>query len=101
MPKGCLMVRAVLAEAEDRPRFDHWYKTEHLPQAQEAFGAQRAWRCWSRTAPGVHFAFYEFASLAEAEGLAGSAALAGLVAEFDRVWAGRVTRSREILEFAA
>jgi hypothetical protein len=100
MPKGCFMVRAVLAEAEDRPRFDRWYQMEHLPQALVAFGAQRAWRSWSRTSPGVHYAFYEFTSVAAAEALTGSAGLAAMVAEFDRVWGGRVGRSREVLELA-
>ena len=98
MLKGCLMVRAVLAEAEDRPRFDRWYETEHLPQAIAAFGASRGWRCWSRSAPGTHYAFYEFATLAAAEALAGSPGMRGLIAEFDRVWGDRVIRSREILE---
>ncbi len=100
MAKGCLMVRAVLAEAEDRPRFDRWYETEHLPQAMAAFGAARAWRAWSRTAPGVHYAFYEFPTLAAAEALADSPGLRALIAEFDQVWGDRVTRSREILEVA-
>jgi hypothetical protein len=40
-----LMVQAVLAEAADRPRFDRWYETEHLPDAVARFGAQRDWRC--------------------------------------------------------
>ena len=92
------VVRAVLADALDRPRFDHWYATEHLPDAVAAFRARRAWRCWSRTDPGVHVAFYEFASVEEAEALVGSPALQTLVAEFDRVWSGRVSRTREILE---
>lgn len=100
MPKGCLLVRAIVAE-DDRPRFDEWYRDEHLPQAKAAFGAERAWRGWSRTSPGEHVACYEFATLAEAEALATSAALAGMVAEFDRCWGGRVTRSRDILEVAA
>ncbi len=100
MPRGCFMVRSLLAEAEDRPRFDRWYQVEHLPQALEAFGAQRAWRYWSRTAPGVHYAFYEFASVEAVEALAGSAALAAMVAEFDRVWGERVMRSREVLQLA-
>jgi hypothetical protein len=38
--------------------------------------------------------------VAAAEALPGSPALAGMIKEFDRVWGSRVTRSREILEFA-
>jgi hypothetical protein len=92
------MVRAVLADAADRPRFDHWYETEHLPDATAAFGARRAWRCWSRTDPTVHIAFYEFADVAQAEALLASEALRPLVAEFDKVWGARVMRTRDILQ---
>src|SRR5438874_13319383 len=59
-------VRAEVPEAE-RARFDHRYETDHLPWAKREFGARRAWRCWSRSDPGVHVAFYEFDSLAAAE----------------------------------
>jgi hypothetical protein len=100
MAAGCFMVRAVVADAADRPGFDHWYETEHLPDAVAAFHARRAWRSWSRTDPSVHIAFYEFATVEEAEALGGSPALQALVAEFDRVWHGRVTRTREVLEVA-
>ena len=100
MATGYLMVRAVLAEASDRPRFDTWYETEHMPEAVAAFHARRGWRCWSRTDPAVHMAFYEFDDVGVAEALDGSAALLGLIAEFDRVWGGRVRRTREILELA-
>ena len=31
--KGYLVVRAVVAEPTDRPRFDRWYEEEHLPDA--------------------------------------------------------------------
>ena len=100
MAKAYFMVRAVLADAGDRGRFDRWYETEHLPDAVAAFHARGGWRCWSRTDPLLHFAFYEFATVAEAEALAGSPALQALIAEFDRVWGQRVSRSREILEQA-
>ena len=100
MAKAYFMVRAVLTDAADRPGFDRWYGTEHLPDAVAAFHARSGWRCWSRTDPLVHFAFYEFATVAEAEALAGSPALQALIAEFDRVWGQRVSRSREILEQA-
>jgi hypothetical protein len=100
MAKAYFMVRAVVADPSDRPRFDRWYATEHLADAKAAFGAQGAWRCWSRSDPREHFAFYEFADLAGAEAIEGSTALATLVAEFDRVWGERVTRRREILEVA-
>ena len=96
MPKAFFMVRAVIADPADRPRFDHWYRTEHLPEARAAFGAKAAWRCWSRTDPREHLAFYEFDNAAAAEAVPALPVLKELIAEFDRVWGDRVTRSREI-----
>ncbi|MDO9708843.1 hypothetical protein [Paracraurococcus lichenis] len=100
MPTAWLMVRAVVAEPADRPRFDRWYETEHLRDAREALGALRAWRCWSRLDPSIHFAFYEFADAARAEAVLASSGMRALVEEFDRVWDTRVTRTREVLELA-
>jgi hypothetical protein len=100
MATTIFMVRAVLAELADRPRFDRWYAVDHLPQALAAFGAQRGWRAWSRVDPHVHFAFYEFADAAKAESITGSPALTAMIAEFDRVWGERVTRARDFIELA-
>ncbi len=97
---ACLMVRAVLSEPTDRPRFDRWYETEHLPDAVARFGARRGWRCWSRTDPAVHYAFYEFAETGRARAVLASREFQALVAEFDRAWGTRVARTREILETA-
>lgn len=95
-----LVVRAVVAKA-DRRDFDHWYHTEHLPDAAKAFAAVSAWRGWSRTDPSVHFAFYEFADVAAAEAIGSSPAIRALIAEFDARWGTRVTRTREIIEVAS
>ncbi len=92
-----LIVRAEVAEA-DRSAFDHWYETEHLPDAKAAFQAQSACRGWSDVTPGVHIAVYEFPDLAEARTIAASDEIKALIAEFDRVWQDRVQRSREIIE---
>jgi len=100
MAKGCLVVRAEVPHAADREKFDHWYATDHLPWAIRVFAARRGWRCWSRTDPAVHYAFYEFADVAEAEALTGSDEIKPLVADFDRVWGDRVSRRREVLEIA-
>ena len=48
MPGAWLVVRATVANAADRPAFDHWYRTEHLPDAMKAFGVRQAWRGWSQ-----------------------------------------------------
>ena len=62
--KGLFVVRAVVTNPDDRPSFDKWYETEHLPDALKTFGALRAWRTWSRSDASVHIAFYEFPTLA-------------------------------------
>ncbi len=95
--RAYLVVRATVADAADRPEFDRWYANEHLPDALKAFHAQHAWRAWSRTDPAVHCAFYAFDSLAAAEAITASPAIAALIAEFDARWGNRVTRTREIL----
>ena len=100
MANAYLMVRAVVADAADRPRFGRWYEAEHLPDAVARFGAERGWRCWSRTDPAVHYAFYEFADLERAQAVLASPELQALVAEFDRAWGPRVVRTRDILEVA-
>jgi hypothetical protein len=45
-----------------------------------------------------HYAYYEFADVAEAEALIGSDKIKPLAADFDRVWGDRVSRCCEILE---
>jgi hypothetical protein len=97
MAKAYLAVRAEVPEA-DRAQFDQWYETDHLPWALRVFGARRAWRCWSRSEPAVHVAFYEFDTVEAAEAIAKSDAIKPLVADFDRVWQGRVTRRRAVLD---
>jgi len=98
MAKGYLVVRAEVPAEADRAKFDDWYATDHLPWAMRVFGAQRGWRCWSRTGPAVHYAFYEFADIETARALIGSEKIKPLVADFDRVWGDLTTRQREILE---
>jgi len=97
MPKALLAVRAEVPEA-DRARFEEWYATDHLPWAMRVFEARRAWRCWSRSDPAVHVAFYEFDSVEAAAATQTAEATKALVADFDRVWQGRVTRRRAVLE---
>jgi hypothetical protein len=98
MAKACVVVRAEVPDEADRAPFDHWYATDHLPWAVHVFGARRGWRCWSRSDPAVHYAFYEFADLDEAQRATAPEKVAPLIADFDRVWGDRVARRREILE---
>jgi hypothetical protein len=97
MATAWLAVRAEVPEAE-RARFDHWYETDHLPWALRVFGARRAWRCWSKSDPALHVAFYEFDSAETADAIQKSDAIKPLVADFDRVWGNRVPRRREVLD---
>ena len=92
-----LIVRAEV-DPSVRDAFDAWYRDEHLPDAVRVFGAAGAWRGWSAVEDNVHMAFYEFADLSEVNRVMGSDALKGLIAEFDRNWAGKVTRTREVVE---
>ena len=100
MATAYLIVRARLTNMADRPKFDTWYRTAHLPAAVREFRARRGWRCWSRTNPLVHIALYEFPSVEEAERILDSTALAAQIEEFDRVWGAGITRTREIVEVA-
>jgi len=92
------IVRAQVVDAAMKDDFDRWYHREHLPEALKGFNARRAWRGWSAVDPLVHHAFYEFDSMARAKAIQGSDALKALVAEFDRVWGDKVTRSRDFVE---
>jgi hypothetical protein len=94
------VVRAVVADPEDRTAFDHWYRTEHLPDALKAFNAQAATRGWSTIDPSVHTAFYRFNTLEEVRAISISPEIRALIAEFDRVWDTRVVRTRDIIAIA-
>ena len=91
-----LIVRADVPEA-DRDEFDRWYEAEHLSDAKVATKARFASRGWSDTIPGVHFAFYEFADLSQVRDVLATDEIKALIAEFDRVWQGRVSRTREVI----
>lgn len=92
------IVRAKVANASVREAFDRWYESEHLPDALKAFKARRAWRGWSAVDVAVHYAYYEFDTMALALAVPGSEALKLLVTEFDRVWGDRVARTRDVVE---
>lgn len=91
-----LIVRAEVPEA-DREAFERWYEAEHLPDAKKAFQAISARRGWSDVTPGVHMALYEFPDLERVRQVIASDAIKDLIAEFDRVWQSRVTRTREVV----
>lgn len=92
------IVRAQVVDAAVKDDFDRWYQDEHLPDALKGFNARRAWRGWSAVDASVHYAFYEFDSIERARAIQDSDALKRLVAEFDRAWGSKVTRSRDFVE---
>ena len=92
-----LIVRAEV-EKESRDKFDHWYGTEHSPDALREFKGVSAMRGWSDIESGVHLAFYEFPDLITANNLLSSDLMKTFIKEFDRHWAGKVTRTREVFE---
>jgi hypothetical protein len=92
------VVRAQLSDQSLKKDFDRWYQEEHLSDARSAFGATRAFRGWSEVEPAVHYAYYEFKDAASANAIRSSESLKRLVAEFDRVWGDKVTRSRDVVE---
>jgi len=95
MPNAWLVVRAAVADPGDRAAFDRWYHAEHLPDAKKAFGVSTAWRAWSTTDPSLHCAFYRFDTPERLDKVVAGPEIFNLIAEFDRHWAGRVTRVRE------
>ena len=99
MPKHIFVVSSTIADPAKRAAFDDWYRREHLPQAMAAFGAERAWRCWSADNPALHHASYVFADRASLDRAVRGEQMTTLVADFNRDWPD-VTRTREILVLA-
>ena len=99
MPTTYFIVRATVSDPAKRAAFDKWYAQEHLPQAVEAFGADKAWRFWSESDPAVHQATYQFADRAALDHGTRPENMKRLVADFDRDWPG-IPRSREIMTLA-
>lgn len=99
MPKAYFMVRAVVEE-QLREKFDRWYSTDHLPWALKDFKAERALRFWSAREPGVHYAIYQFADMANLEAAMRDEILKPLIADFDKSWPSGVVRSRDIMTLA-
>ena len=96
MPPTFFLVRAVVAEPL-RQKFDAWYSTDHLPCAIRAFKCDKAWRFWSATEEGVHYAVYRFADKAACDAALASDEFKALIADFNRAWPEGVTRTRDVL----
>jgi hypothetical protein len=96
MPPTFFLVRAVVAE-NLREKFDHWYSTSHLPWAIEVFKCEKAWRFWSETEPGVHYAVYKFTDKQACDAALGQAEFKDMIADFNRAFPEGVTRTRDIV----
>ena len=99
MPSAYFVVRATVSDPAKRPAFDAWYSREHMPDAVNSFGAEKAWRFWSLTDPSLHQATYQFVDQAALDRATDGADLKRLVADFNRDWPD-VTRTRELLVLA-
>ena len=97
MAKACLAVRAEVPEAEVPASTIGTRPITCLgrcgPSARGGL-----WRCWSRSDPAVHVAFYELNSVEAAKAATAPEKIQPLVADFDRVWGDRVPRRRAIME---
>jgi hypothetical protein len=96
MPTTFFLVRAVLAP-HLRDKFDHRYSADHLPRAMRVFQCEKAWRFWSETEAGVHYAAYRFADKAACDRALGSAEFRDMIADFNRAFPEGVTRTRDVL----
>ena len=96
MPKALLLVRAVVA-APLRAKFDRWYSSDHLPWAIRVFKCEKAWRFWSETEQGVHYAVYRFADKPRLDAVPASDEFKELIADFNRSWPEGVARTRDIV----
>jgi hypothetical protein len=83
MPKACFVVRAVVEEPS-REKFDHWYATDHFPEALAGLKPEKGWRFWSARETGVHYAVYRFADMASLNAALKSDAYKALAVDFDR-----------------
>ena len=92
-----LIVRAEV-DPSVKDAFDSWYETEHLPDALRDFNGVSAMRGWSEVEPGIHLAFYEFPDLPAANKLLASDLMKDFIKDFERQWAGKVPRTREVIE---
>ena len=99
MPTTFFLVRAVVAP-DLRDKFDAWYSDDHLPWAIRIFKCDKAWRFWSQTEPGMHYAVYRFRDKAACDAALGSDEFKALVADFSRTWPEGVTRTRDVVTLA-
>jgi hypothetical protein len=93
------LIRSVVANPDDRQKFDHWYETDHFPLVfSKVDNLLRGWRFWSRTDPAVHYSVGEFATMSELQRAVASDGFKHIVGDYDRTWGSAVTRTRDFIE---
>jgi hypothetical protein len=94
-----ILIRSVVANPDDRETFDRWYGTDHLPLIfSKVPEVRNNWRFWSRSDPTVHYSLGEFPSMNDLQRAASSEGFKHVIADYDRTWGPRVTRTRDIME---
>lgn len=75
--------------------FNDWYQREHIPDARRLLqGVRKVTRWRSLTTPNQVTTVYEFESADEVHAALNGDGIKTLIAEFDRLWSGKVERDR-------
>lgn len=78
-----------------RDEFDHWYATDHIPAARRLLvGIRDVTRWRSMTTPNQVSTVYRFEDEEQLRAALEGAAIKSLIADFDRLWSGKVVRER-------
>ena len=77
--------------------FDDWYEKEHLFEAKQTFSAISASRGWEIVNEDIHYAYYEFGDLEEADKILKSKALNKMINIYDKKWSNQIDRTRKII----
>ena len=77
--------------------FDYWYEKEHLFEAKQTFSAIFASRGWEIENEDIHYAYYEFGDLEEANEILKNEALNKMINIYDKKWSNQIERTRKII----
>ena len=77
--------------------FDDWYEKEHLFEAKQTFSAISASRGWQIENEDIHYAYYEFGDLEEANKTLKSEVLNKMIHIYDKKWSNQIDRKRKII----
>lgn len=94
-----VLIRSVVANPDDRAAFDRWYETDHFPLVfSKVAEVTEGWRFWSRSDSSVHYSLGGFSTMSELQRAVSSEGFKHIVADYDRAWGPRVTRTRDVVE---